>query len=444
MSSLSESEGIKPSQPIKEEDRTNDIIAEYLKKYDEDELKERDTIFHPYECAFNEKCLDNTINIDKNMCLVDLSYLTFTRFYATRNWYFNNYDKETIANDYNWLENKEFMEKFDKLFFDKCFMICEQYDIPMSNIIFFVDCFHQYNWRVKVNEDYKGTRKESHERNHFYVYSIFGYVRKNLICKLQAEHKNIVLFHPHLEADDVISCFNRYLRNNNYQHYIIILANDKDYIQICDEKTHLLDIQQKCISCSELYYKFGECLYYAYKNDGLGEKQLGSSLSLTEKSILNNSPQKEKRTQSIVHRKRNKYINYSSKNDYLLFKILYGDKSDNIEPCYLSNEFTSLYYKKNNHKDFLKATPKVIYDAINNVQSKVKLLRYLYCCRDYLKNNGQQQDFKYGDIKQYHYISNNQQFLQNVKLIDLYNIPIKYENRLFYHFQLLFGKFFKP
>ena len=54
-----------------------------------------------------------------NVCCVDVSYLTFYRFFALRKWYgFAHKDDESVKEkDYKWLNNKLFMEKFIKYTF---------------------------------------------------------------------------------------------------------------------------------------------------------------------------------------------------------------------------------------------------------------------------------------------------------------------------------------
>ena len=62
-----------------------------------------------------------------------------------------------------------------------------------------------------------------------------------------------ILKHPHLEADDCIALGIRYLRNKKKSDVPIwIVASDTDYLQICDSKTHLIDLKQKQIDQKHL------------------------------------------------------------------------------------------------------------------------------------------------------------------------------------------------
>ena len=64
--------------------------------------------------------ISEKINFSKNILLVDVSYMTYARFFATRIWYNSRYGKEEeIDNNQDWTKNSKFMESFERLFFNK-------------------------------------------------------------------------------------------------------------------------------------------------------------------------------------------------------------------------------------------------------------------------------------------------------------------------------------
>lgn len=328
----------------------------------------------------NLDCLNNVIDLNNNICIVDLSYMTFTRFFAVRRWYEIKMKTDRpdwkIPDNYNWTEDKIFMEKFDKLFFHKLFKLCQNKNIPIHNIIFTIDCKHSNNWRVLSKETYKETRKDSHIKNKFHNFDIFPYVRHNLIKELQEESRNIVIKHDNLEADDLVAIIIEHLKYKNYNKNIIIMSYDKDYVQLCDEQIICSDLNGKSLSHK---------IFETFKNG----------------------------------------------KEYLIYKILFGDISDNIKPCYISKEFLKICGIKT-QKQYIKGTLNVINKLINNTTGYPLLEKYLEYSRDINVLNENDLYNKWSDkINILHNITKNRQFEHNAKLIDFQNIPINYKLNIF-------------
>jgi len=335
----------------------------------------------------NIECKNNVIDLTKNICIVDLSYMTFTRFFAIRRWYEIKMKTDKpewkIPDNYNWMEDNIFMDKFNKLFFEKLFELCNKRNIPLHNIIFATDCNHCQNWRLIYLSSYKETRKESHIRNKFHNFDIFPYVRVNLLGELQEESRNIILKDDNLEADDLIALTIEYLKSKNYNNLITIIANDKDYIQICNSN----------IDCCDL---------------------TGKSLS---NRILNE---------------------FTNASEYLIYKILFGDISDNLLPCYLSNKFIKEAEIKTK-KDFIKASPSNIKKIFASNNCKKLLIDYLEYSRDVNIMSLEELIIKWNNkIKIFEIITKDKQFEKNAKMIDFQNIPNEFKSRTFSLLQQLF------
>jgi hypothetical protein len=327
-------------------------------------------------CNINSQCVNNVIDLDKNICIVDLSYMTFCRFFAIRRWYEIKMSKDKpkwkIPDDYNWMKDNEFMDKFNKLFFEKLLKLCDKNNIPKYNIIFVSDCKHKDNWRVIKKTDYKSTRKDSHVKNKFHCYKIFSYVRDELIKELQGANRNILLQHDNLEADDVIATLIKYLKHDkSYNGNITIIATDKDYFQICDNNVICCDLSGKNLS-------------------------------------------------------ENMLKNFNNVKEYLLYKILLGDPSDNISPCYFIKEFLSMA-NINTKKKKLKATKSTITKVFNNNNTKQLLLDYIEYIRDLNNLSVNELNGKWSNtISKFNMITDEKQFESNAKLIDFENIPYNY------------------
>ena len=98
------------------------------------------------------------LDISKPILFIDTSYLIFYRYYAVITWYKASHKKETIESTRNWFLNKEYMEKFDKLFMKKIEGIIKKKKIPMNNVIFTIDCPRKEIWRMKLFDKYKANR----------------------------------------------------------------------------------------------------------------------------------------------------------------------------------------------------------------------------------------------------------------------------------------------
>lgn len=339
------------------------------------------------------------IDWSKPIMLVDFSYLTFSRFFAMRTWYTNahNHVAKHLPRNYDWCKDPVFMEKYTNTYLTKLLSFCKKktVNIPRTNIIYVLDCRHNDNWRVQTATGYKGTRAESHERNDFHNFDIFSYTRKTILSAEQSQYGSLVFFHCNLEADDMVALLVKYLRTTcatkyNFAGEIFIMANDRDYLQLCEEKTHLYDISFSPID------------------------------SLVLGSIL--TPQ-----------------------DFLLKKILMGDGSDNILACYIAKEFLVKHNITTTNRQYLKCNQDLIMKMLNVGSAKEELYNILNECRKLLASMPEPE---YNDNQTEHLSQDNNlpvnhivlpthgpskyfkdnQFLYNARVIDFQNIPIKFMN----------------
>lgn len=356
-------------------------------------------------CLLNKG--QHKIDWSKPIMLVDFSYLTFSRFFAMRTWYNNAHSEvaKHLSRDYDWCKDPVFMEKYTSTYLNKLLFLCKKktVNVPRTNIIYVLDCRHNENWRVQTSKGYKGTRAESHERNDFHNFDIFAYTRKTILNAEQATYGSPIFFHPNLEADDMVALLVKYLRRTCAAKYkfnadIFIMANDKDYLQLCEAKTHLYDITYSPIS------------------------------TLVLGNIM--SPQ-----------------------DFLLKKILMGDGSDNIVPCYIAKEFLAKHGIPAGNRQQLKCTPDLITKMLNSSGAKSELYGILNACRsllasmpepEYENDNNQsttqqtsisadtQEDLPVNhiilpSIESSSYFKDNQ-FLYNARVVDFQNIPPRLVN----------------
>tara|TARA_Y100000389_G_scaffold198880_1_gene236236 strand:- start:24483 stop:25334 length:852 start_codon:yes stop_codon:yes gene_type:complete len=185
---------------------------------------------------------------DQVFILVDTSYWIFYRYFAILQWWKHvNPDKDLFENPY---ENKEFVEKFIKTFvesletFKKKQKLHKQRSKPAipCTIIAARDCSRKDIWRNSLYNQYKETRDKD---DSFMGGPFFKHVYKEDNKLLYEAGANHVLQFPTLEADDVIAISKKFIREKYPDAQIYIIANDHDYLQLLDNNTEIINFQNK-------------------------------------------------------------------------------------------------------------------------------------------------------------------------------------------------------
>lgn len=180
--------------------------------------------------------------------LVDTSYWIFYRYFAILQWWKHaNPDEDLFEHPY---DNQEFVEKFIKTFteslegFKKKQKLHKQRgkpEIPCT-IIACRDCPRKEIWRNALYDSYKETRDKD---DSFMGGPFFKLIYNNENKMLYDSGVNHVLQFPNLEADDVLAITKKQIRQKYPEAQIIIIANDHDYLQLLDEYTDIINFQQK-------------------------------------------------------------------------------------------------------------------------------------------------------------------------------------------------------
>lgn len=185
---------------------------------------------------------------DKVFILVDTSYWIFYRYFAIMQWWkHTNPDIELFEDPYN---TPEFLEKFIKTFleslegFKKKQKLHKQRSKPAipCTIIAARDCPRKEIWRNKLYTLYKETRDKD---DSFMGGPFFKHVYQDNNKLLYDAGINHVLKFPNMEGDDIVAITKKYLRNKYPDSMIYIIANDHDYLQLLDENTEIINFQNK-------------------------------------------------------------------------------------------------------------------------------------------------------------------------------------------------------
>ena len=183
----------------------------------------------------------------KNLILVDSSFLSFYRFFATLRWmslaHKEEYKLYKDDNKYDWSKNKIFIEKYEKMYMDSIEKIIGKKDFKNSKIIFARDAPQKTLWRTKLTDDYKGERQDLTLKNNFKPTFEFTY---NVIIPKLVDNKNIfVMYFDNMEADDIIAITTNYYKNKDIFDKIFIVSGDDDFLQLGDEKVYFANFKKK-------------------------------------------------------------------------------------------------------------------------------------------------------------------------------------------------------
>jgi 5'-3' exonuclease len=162
-------------------------------------------------------------------------------------WKHTNPDIELFEDPY---DTPEFLEKFIKTFieslegFKKKQKLHKQRSKPATpcTIIAARDCPRKEIWRNKLYNSYKETRDKD---DTFMGGPFFKHVYQDNNKILYDAGINHVLKFPNLEGDDIVAITKKYLRNKYPDSMIYIIANDHDYLQLLDENTEIINFQNK-------------------------------------------------------------------------------------------------------------------------------------------------------------------------------------------------------
>ena len=168
------------------------------------------------------------IHNNEHICILDLSYFIFYRYFALQKW---------MKMSETTLTHEELLQKFSKVFQDHLGNISKKLKISRKNIIMVGDCKRCDIWRNNIYSDYK-------QRESTIPSDIFPYVYEHIIPTLKDIQFICV---DTMEADDIAFILTKHLKND-----ITIITNDNDYLQMLNEKTRIVnlpsfkDISSRC------------------------------------------------------------------------------------------------------------------------------------------------------------------------------------------------------
>jgi len=189
--------------------------------------------------------------MSKTFVFIDGSYFIFYRYYALVQWWKASHKDEELSDPIN---KPEFVEKFKSTFVSKLKEISKK--LKLENVMMFVgkDCPRQDIWRMALHPEYKGTRvNDGFEGGPFFKMAY----REKLF---EAGGAHMILSHPKLEADDciAISAKNTLLSYPEETSKVVIIASDHDYLQLVGPRLSIFSLKYKNLLESKKAYNSAE------------------------------------------------------------------------------------------------------------------------------------------------------------------------------------------
>jgi len=186
--------------------------------------------------------------VNKPLILIDTSYTSFYRFFATIRWYSFAYPEEfkvlKLDNKYDWSKNDIFINKYEKMYLESIIKLVKKKVFDNSNIIFCMDTPKDKLWRMEIQDNYKSGRCDLSLKHNFKT--TFDYTYNFMIPKIIEQNKNINKIRlDEVEADDIIACICMHLNNTDPSHEIYLVSGDEDFLQLGRDKLIFINYKKK-------------------------------------------------------------------------------------------------------------------------------------------------------------------------------------------------------
>jgi 5'-3' exonuclease len=183
--------------------------------------------------------------------LVDTSYVvhalcaTALNKYSEQGFVVPKDQEELYKIDFS--KDEEYLSIFTEIFINNVKKYCKQFLIKGSCVVFAKDCNKLDIWRRTIYPEYKEHRLIP-EKKGIWKGPIFKFVFDKLLPLLETKHFGKVISATGAEGDDVIAVLKMYLREQYPSNKIIIVGSDHDMLQMLDDHTIYINIQNEILN----------------------------------------------------------------------------------------------------------------------------------------------------------------------------------------------------
>jgi 5'-3' exonuclease len=248
----------------------------------------------------------NTIYFNKNNIILIDSSYYVFHRYFATYRWFSFQNIDVSVDDIT--SNEVFITAFYKHINNDIKKICKKWNTNKDNILFCVDCLRTEIWRNDIYDTYKATRVQKNNFNKK-IFSIFSDYVNSLGFKYISQSR--------LEGDDVIYLSQKMiktqletLKNNDIS--VIIITNDNDFLQLVDKQVHVYNMQFKELMKRGFNNPKVDLLFkaiYGDKSDNISK--IGSGITKEKALMISNMADSD----------REKYIKDSGYEDKFLLNM---------------------------------------------------------------------------------------------------------------------------
>ena len=196
---------------------------------------------------YNAICKVVIVTMSNNYILIDGSYFVFYRVFALHIWWKNAKPEYKLEYPFH---NEEFVEKYISTFLSKIVDIKKKLKMLDAVVIVGKDCPRSQIWRNEIHSYYKhGRNQEKNDSANISNFFEMTY-REKLFEKAGA---NYIVELDHLEADDCLALTAKYLYHKYSNANITIITSDHDYIQLANDRIQLMNLKYKSLLDSKKY-----------------------------------------------------------------------------------------------------------------------------------------------------------------------------------------------
>jgi 5'-3' exonuclease len=182
--------------------------------------------------------------------LLDTSYFNHYMIGRAYNYYKDHFDvpqdkKEVWKIDFS--KNKQYLQILTGCYINGLKELLAKYGIAKGDIILATDCKRRNIWRLDIFPDYKISRfMNDRKEEGINKGPIFNYINDKLLPYVLKKYNfGDLVSHPYAEGDDVISVCKDYIRELDPKMLIYIITNDSDIVQKIDKYTIIRNMEEE-------------------------------------------------------------------------------------------------------------------------------------------------------------------------------------------------------
>jgi 5'-3' exonuclease len=240
--------------------------------------------------------------------------------------------KQAAGIDSSTFSDDDFLQKYSSIFKSKLLGYQKKLKVPFENIILAKDCPRVNIWRNEIFPEYKGNRQKCVAN---LDPLIFTQTYTEILPELISKYGIHVIEHDCAESDDIIAVICQTIQRNEVNSKVTILSLDTDFLQLLNPNIDILDFNLKSISEKAQIQKVLD-IYLLWKiiqgdkSDNIPAiaERIGA---VSAESLARNPIVLEKKLQDEITKK-----NYERNKTLISFECIPCHICDNINEKYLT------------------------------------------------------------------------------------------------------------